>query len=173
VREIGRELIGTFKEYVNAEKLYSRCISIFKNMPKRQKESLSEEEKKQREEILNILYANSALCELKRGRYHECIKACTGAIEYDANNPKVYYRMALAYKGENDFDRAQEKFKKAIELDPSNKDLRVEYQELVELKNKKERQWYSKMKGFYTKPGAIKIIEDDEQRENLREKIRR
>ena len=35
VREISRELIGLFQEYVNAERLYSRCISIFKNMPKR------------------------------------------------------------------------------------------------------------------------------------------
>jgi len=35
VREIGRELIGQFEEYSNAERLYSRCISIFKNMPKR------------------------------------------------------------------------------------------------------------------------------------------
>ena len=81
--------------------------------------------------------------------------------------------MALAYKGENDFDRAQEKFKKAIELDPSNKDLRSEYQSLKELKNQKERQWYAKMKGFYNKPGVNKIIEEDEQREILREKIRR
>ena len=43
VREMSRELIGLFQEYSNAERLYSRCISIFKNMPKRQKESLSEE----------------------------------------------------------------------------------------------------------------------------------
>mmetsp|Transcript_21241 Transcript_21241/g.26167 ORF Transcript_21241/g.26167 Transcript_21241/m.26167 type:complete len:181 (+) Transcript_21241:44-586(+) len=82
VREISRELIGLFKEYVNAERLYSRCISIFKNMPKRQKESLTEEQKQQREDILNILYANSALCELKRGRHQECIKNCRSALEY-------------------------------------------------------------------------------------------
>ena len=45
VRDMSRELISLFKEYSNAERLYSRCISIFKNMPKRQKESLTEEQK--------------------------------------------------------------------------------------------------------------------------------
>ncbi len=35
IREMSRELITLFKEYSNAETLYSRCISIFKNMPKR------------------------------------------------------------------------------------------------------------------------------------------
>ena len=139
IREINRELIGLFQEYVNAERLYARCISIFKNMPKRQKESLTEEQKLERDDILNILFANSALCELKRGRYQHCIKACNGALEYVQNNPKVYYRMALAYKGENDFDRAQEKFKKAIELAPNDKELRTGYQELKELKTQKER----------------------------------
>lgn len=69
VRDQSRELIGLFQEYSNAERLYSRCISIFKNMPKRQKESLTEEQKEQRDEILNVLYANSALCFLKKGRF--------------------------------------------------------------------------------------------------------
>ena len=106
VREQSRELIGLFQEYSNAERLYSRCISIFKNMPKRQKESLTEEQKEQRDEILNVLYANSALCFLKKGRYPDCIKSCKNALEFKANNPKTHYRMALAYKAENDFDRS-------------------------------------------------------------------
>ena len=122
---------------------------------------------------MNILYANSALCELKRGRYQECIKSCRCALEYVANNPKVYYRMAQAYKAENDFDRAQENFKQAIKLAPGDSELRTEYQKLMEIKNAKEKQWYSKMKGFYHKEGVNKIIEQDERREILREKIRR
>ena len=34
VREIARELISEEKEYSNAKQLYSRCVSIFKNMSK-------------------------------------------------------------------------------------------------------------------------------------------
>lgn len=128
MREIGRELIGQFEEYSNAERLYSRCISIFKNMPKRQKESLTEEQRKQRDEILNVLYANSALCFLKKDRFQECIKSCRYAIEFDTTNPKVYFRMALAFRAENDFDRAQENLKIAIKLAPGDTELRKEYE---------------------------------------------
>ena len=81
--------------------------------------------------------------------------------------------MALAYKGENDFDRAQESFKQAIRLDPQNADLRKEYATLLEVKNAKEREWYGKMKGFYNKEGVAKIVERDEQKQLLLEKIRR
>ena len=162
-----------FEEYSNAERLYSRCISIFKNMPKSQKESLTEEQKQQRNQILNTLYANCALCFLKKGQYPNCIKSCKNANEFDAGNAKVYYRMALAYKAENDFDRSQDNFKEAIRLDPQNAQLRTEYKQLLETKNKKEREWYSKMKGFYHKEGVNRIIEKDEQRQVLKDKIRR
>jgi hypothetical protein len=45
VREISKELISEEKEYSNAKQLYSRCVSIFKNMSKAQKESLDAEQK--------------------------------------------------------------------------------------------------------------------------------
>ena len=38
VRKIGKDLVNE-EEYSNAKTLYSRCISIFKNMPKKQKDS--------------------------------------------------------------------------------------------------------------------------------------
>jgi len=73
IRATGKELIDE-KEYSNARTLYSRCISYFKNMPKKQKESLTEEEKVKKDEILNILYLNVALCFLKKAMYKDCIK---------------------------------------------------------------------------------------------------
>jgi hypothetical protein len=42
IREICRDLVAE-GEYSNAKTLYARCISIFKNMPKKQKESLNAE----------------------------------------------------------------------------------------------------------------------------------
>lgn len=41
VREVGRELCAE-GEHSNAKNLYSRCIGIFKNMPKKQRESLDD-----------------------------------------------------------------------------------------------------------------------------------
>lgn len=65
------------------------------------------------------------------------------------DTPKAYYRMSIAYKEQNDFDKAQEMIKTAIKLDPNDRGLRTEYKSLVDLKNKKEKEWYSKMSGFY------------------------
>jgi hypothetical protein len=42
VRAVGKELCEEL-EFSNAKTLYSRCVSLFKNMPKKQKESLNDE----------------------------------------------------------------------------------------------------------------------------------
>jgi len=81
--------------------------------------------------------------------------------------------MALAFKAENDFDRAQENLKIAIKLAPGDTELRKEYEQLMEVKTAKEKEWYSKMSGFYNKEGVNKIVEQDLEKERLREKIRR
>ena len=69
----------------------------------------------------------------------ECIKAANEAITYVEENPKAYYRIALAWKEERDFDKSQENFKKAITLDPNDKGLRDEYAKLLVIKNAKEK----------------------------------
>ena len=60
------------------------------------------------------------MCFLKKGRHQDCIKSCKNALAFKANNPKTHYRLALAYKAENDFDRSQDSFKAAIKLAPSD-----------------------------------------------------
>lgn len=51
--------------------------------------------------------------------------------------------------------------------------MRSEYQELLDLKNKKEKEWYSKMNGFYDGEKLKKIEEKDQNDEKLRHKIKR
>jgi hypothetical protein len=65
VRDVGRELCAE-GEYSNAKTLYARCLGAFKNMPKKQRESLSEEMNLRRNEVLNVLNLNTALCLLKK-----------------------------------------------------------------------------------------------------------
>lgn len=81
VRSVGKELCED-KEFSNARTLYSRCISLFKNMPKKQKESLNEDQKTRRAEILNVLCLNSAHCLLQKKMYQEAIKMGKEAIGY-------------------------------------------------------------------------------------------
>jgi len=126
VRSICRDLVAE-QEFSNAKTLYSRCISLFKNMPKRQKENLTEEEKAKKNEVLNILFLNVSLCLLKKKMYKDCIKNAEEALTYVQQNPKAHYRIAMAYKANNDFDRAKTSLGEAIKLAPNDSMLREEY----------------------------------------------
>lgn len=173
VRSVGKELCMEEDEYSNAKTLYSRCISLFKNMPKKQKESLNEEQRIRRDEILNILCLNSAHCLLQKKMYQDVIKMAKEAITYIKDNPKAYYRLSLAYKSINDLDRAKENLLMAIKLAPNDKKMREEYKDLCSTKSEKEKIWNDKMKGFYNTTKLDKIQAQDEEDDLLREKIKR
>lgn len=165
VRITGKELCEE-KEWHNAKNLYSRCIGLFKNMPKKQKDSLSPEQQLEREEILTILNLNVALCLLRKNMAPECIKHCQEAIKISPKNPKGYYRLCQAYKMVNDLDRAKENLLKAIELQPSDKVMRDEYKKLCAEKTSKEKEWYAAMSGFYNKD-KIKLMEVKDEEDKL------
>ena len=61
----------------------------------------------------------------------------------------------------------------AVKLEPHNEGMRAEYRELVALKTKKEKEWYTKMSGFYDSTKLKKIEEADRDDEKLRHKIKR
>jgi len=65
IRNIGKELCAE-GEYSNAKTLYARCLAAFKNMPKKQRESLTEEMNQRRNEVMHVLNINIALCLLKK-----------------------------------------------------------------------------------------------------------
>jgi hypothetical protein len=46
---------------------------------------------------------------------------------------------------------------RAIKIDPSDKNLRDEYNKLCDQKNVKEKEWYNKMSGFYESKKLTKI----------------
>lgn len=106
------------------------------------RESLSEEEKNQREEVLHLLTLNLSLCHLKRKNYKDAIKCAKESIEFNKQNPKAYYRLALALKANSEFDAAKLALVEAIKLAPSDKSLREEYSKLGNLKMTKEKEWY-------------------------------
>lgn len=172
VRAVGKELCDD-KNYSNANTLYSRCISLFKNMPKKQKESLTEEQKLIRDEVLNVLHLNCAHCLLQKKMYSDAIQKAKEAITYVKHNPKAYYRLYIAYKEMNDLDRAKENLTEAIKFEPNDKKMREEYKTLCNVKSAKEKMWNDKMKGFYNTSKLEDIAIKDEEEAILREKIKR
>lgn len=51
--------------------------------------------------------------------------------------------------------------------------MRKEYKQLCDVKNAKEKEWQSKMSGFYNAQKLQKIEQKDEEETTLREKIKR
>ena len=50
----------------------------------------------------------------------------------------------------------------AIQLEPGNISIRNEYKALIELKTKKEKEWYNKMSGFFDSEKLKKIEKKDQ-----------
>lgn len=58
-------------------------------------------------------------------------------------------------------------------LEPNDRSMRNEHKKLCDEKGAKEKEWYSKMKGFYNGPKLQNIEEQDENQAILRQKVER
>ena len=98
IRETCRELIED-GDFPNAQTLYSRVLASYKNMNKKMRDSLTEEQKKKREEALHLLTLNLSLTYFKRNNFKDAIKNAKESLEYSKENPKAFYRYAMCLKG--------------------------------------------------------------------------
>ena len=58
-------------------------------------------------------------------------------------------------------------------MQPDDPALRSEFKSLLDVKNEKERQWYSKMDGFYRNAKLNNLEASETAEAELREKIKR
>ena len=82
------------EEYVNAKELYSRCLGEFKNMPKKIRDSLTDDQKNERNNTMLILNLNLSLCYLKRNAALDAIKHAKEATNLDPKSSKAQYRLS-------------------------------------------------------------------------------
>lgn len=170
ILETCKELVHD-QEYSNAKDLFARCLAEFKNMPKKMRESISEEQRIQKENCILRLNLNLALCFYKKGMKSETIKHAEQALEVDPLSAKAHFRIYQAQMLNNDFEKAQVALRKAIDVEPNNKHFRHEWGVLKEVKNKKEKEWASKMQGFYERDELKKMEEEEEEEKELKEKV--
>lgn len=123
VREISKELIAE-KEYANAQQLYSRCLGEFKNMPKKIRDLLDGYQKNERIETMVVLNLNLSLCHYNRGVAFDAVKHAKDAVALAPESSKAHYRLAMAYKLNNDLEPSKEHMTEAIKLEPNNVMLR-------------------------------------------------
>lgn len=89
------------------------------------------------------------------GEHQEVSKLCSKVIEYDPCNVKALFRRAQAYLRINELEKAEIDINKALEVDPTNRDVKVMYKEL---KNKQKQYTQQEVEIFSTMLSKLKTI---------------
>ncbi|CAL0306337.1 unnamed protein product [Lupinus luteus] len=147
-KEEGNALFKAGK-YERASKRYEKAIKFIEY------DSSFSDEEKQKSKVLKITSnLNNAACKLKLKNYKEAEKLCTKVLELDSRNVKALYRRAQAYIHLVDLDLAEIDIKKALEIEPDNREVKMEYKilkEKVREYNKKDAQFYGSIFAKMTK----------------------
>ncbi|XP_022953866.1 peptidyl-prolyl cis-trans isomerase FKBP62-like [Cucurbita moschata] len=141
-KEEGNVLFKSGK-FARASKRYEKAVKFIEY-----DSSFSEDEKKQAKALKVACNLNNAACKLKLKQYNEAEKLCTKVLELESSNVKALYRRAQAYIELADFDLAEFDIKKALDIDPNNRDVKLEYKTLkekVKEYNKKDAKFYGNM----------------------------
>ncbi|CAM6096235.1 unnamed protein product [Calypogeia fissa] len=141
-KEDGNALFKVGK-YNRAAKKYERAAKLIEY------DSGFDDEQKKKAKVLKVTCnLNNAACKLKLKDYKEAVKLTTKVLEVEPQNVKALYRRGQAYIELYDLDVAEWDYKKALELDPQNREIRAAVKAL-KLKqaeqNKKEAKMYSNM----------------------------
>ncbi|KAJ9565104.1 hypothetical protein OSB04_001070 [Centaurea solstitialis] len=146
-------------KYLKAVKRYEKAAKFIEYDT-----NFEEEEKKQAKALKVTCNLNNAACQLKLKDYKQAEKLCTKVLELESTNVKALYRRAQAYINVADLDLAELDIKKALEIDPNNKDVKLEYKvlkEKIKEYNKKDAKFYGNMFAKMTKSSANKPATKD------------
>ncbi|KAL9271382.1 Peptidyl-prolyl cis-trans isomerase FKBP65-like protein [Drosera capensis] len=147
-KEEGNALFKAGK-YARASKRYEKGVKYIEYDT-----SFSDEEKKQSKALKVTCNLNNAACKLKLKDYKQAEKLCTKVLELDSRNVKALYRRAQAYIHLVDLELAEIDIKKALEIEPDNREVKLEYKVLkdkVKEYNKKDAKFYSNIFSKLTK----------------------
>ncbi|EEF27302.1 peptidyl-prolyl cis-trans isomerase FKBP62 [Ricinus communis] len=140
-------------KYARASKRYEKAVKHIEY-----DSSFSEEEKKQAKALKVACNLNNAACKLRLKEYKEAEKLCTKVLDLESRNVKALYRRAQAYIQLADLDLAEFDIKKALEIEPDNRDVKLEYRTLKDKMrelNKKEAKFYGNMFAKMNKLGPL------------------
>ncbi|KAF7008884.1 hypothetical protein CFC21_023535 [Triticum aestivum] len=130
-------------KYAKASKRYEKAAKYIEY-----DSSFSEDEKKQSKAVKISIKLNNAACKLKLKDYKEAEKLCTKVLELESTNVKALYRRAQAYTELVDLELAELDIKKALEIDPDNREVKVAYKALKDKLreyNKRDAKFYGNM----------------------------
>ncbi|KAI4356333.1 hypothetical protein L6164_000363 [Bauhinia variegata] len=141
-KEEGNVLFKAGK-YARASKRYEKAVKFIEY-----DSAFSEEQKKQAKALKVACNLNNAACQLKLKDFKQAEKLCTKVLDLESRNVKALYRRAQAYIHLADLDLAEFDIKKALEIDPDNREVKLEYRTLKEKMkeyNRREAKLYGNM----------------------------
>lgn len=145
-------------KYARASKRYEKALSFVEY-----DSSFTEEEKQLSKPLQISCKLNNAACKLRLNDYKEAKELCTEVLESDNTNVKALYRRAQAHMHLVDLDLAEADIKKALEIDPDNRDVKMGYKRLKE-KVKEYKRRDAKLYGnMISKLSKLEDTEDNGQ----------
>lgn len=128
---------------MRAVKRYEKALSFLSYT-----DDFADEDKAAAKKIKLSCHLNVGACKLKLGDFKATRDSCQKALEIDGSNVKALFRRSQAFAGTKDFVEAIADLKKALEIEPQNKDVRSEYKRVraeQAKQDKKEAGMYASM----------------------------
>ncbi|KAJ6337744.1 hypothetical protein OIU76_007430 [Salix suchowensis] len=151
-KEEGNLLFKSGK-YLSAGKKYDKAASYVG-----EEEVFGDDEQKLVTALRVTCWLNKAACSLKLNDFKGAIKLCSKVLDIEFYNIKALYRRAQALIEAADLVSADMDIKKALEVDPHNREVKLIQKTLKQLQaesNKRDAKLYSNMFEHMTKQTSV------------------
>ncbi|XP_057717738.1 70 kDa peptidyl-prolyl isomerase-like [Arachis stenosperma] len=136
--------------------------------------SFGDDEEKQAKALRVSCWLNGAACCLKLNDFPGAMKLCSQVLDVEICNVKALYRRAQAYIETGDFLLADVDIKKALEVDPQNREVMVMKKKLKQLQaenDKKYAKLYENMFAHKEKDSSVatkrlKVEKEEDEKKN-------
>jgi len=111
-------------------------------------EDWPDDEKKEAKELQLTLNLNIAIVKSKTNEWKDARKHADDALKISPSNVKALYRKGMALSWLDDWDEALRVFKKGLEMEPTNKEIKrelVRLQKKIKMQNEKDKKLYQRM----------------------------
>lgn len=132
-KEEGNNLFRSGK-YLRAGKKYDKAADYVS-----EEGPFGDEEMKLAKALRVQCWLNGAACNLKLNNFKEAINLCSKVLDVEFNNVKALFRRAQAFIENADLDLAELDIKKALELDPENREVKKIQKRLKQLQTENNR----------------------------------
>lgn len=150
-KEEGNALFKDGK-YWRAAKKYERAAKFLE-----QDKSFPEEEKQQAQVLKVSCYLNCAACKLKLKEFRVAVDLCSKVLELEPENLKALYRRLQAYVQVGELDLAELDIKKALEIDPENREVKLELKKLRQIESQYQKKSAQMFENLFPRVSKLEI----------------